>query len=78
MTHKLRYNATHTLSYGYFHCTACGAEFYSGGRALHEQGCTEEGYATCTYVFGPNDTNTWLLGKRLTDADKRAAMERTV
>lgn len=49
---KLRYNPEHPISYGYYHCETCDSEFYGGGRALHADGCPEEGYKGCVYVFG--------------------------
>ena len=68
MTRKERYDPTHTLTYGYWHCEACGSIFYGGGEALHNRGCPEQGYANCTYVFGPNEHRA--------SEEMRAMMER--
>ncbi len=53
---RIAYDAAHELSYGYWRCPDCGAEFYDGGRALHERTCAQTDYSACIYVFGPNDT----------------------
>lgn len=55
---KLAFDPNHTISYGYYRCQTCGAEFYGGGRTLHNAGCaTNAGYADLIYVFGPKDKN---------------------
>lgn len=53
---KFAYDAAHTLTYGYWTCAECEAEFYGGGVALHNTGCSQaKSYESCTYTFGPKE-----------------------
>jgi hypothetical protein len=56
MAISVRFDPDHPISYGYFSCPVCHAEFYGGGKAMHEQECTEKGYEGCVYVFGPSES----------------------
>lgn len=56
MAITVRFDQHHPLNYGYYSCSICHAEFYGGGRAMHNPGCTEEGYENCAYVFGPKES----------------------
>ena len=53
---KAVFDPTNTISYGSYRCPVCKAEFFSGGRALHEKDCAEDGYKNCDYLFGPNES----------------------
>ena len=46
------FDPSNTISYGSFRCPVCKAEFYRGGKALHEKDCPETGYENCDYLFG--------------------------
>ena len=72
MPRKKRYAPTHELSYGYWYCPTCQAEFYGGGPALHNTGCTEQGYEPCIYCYGPNENTRWI-GAVVTEAEKQEA-----
>ncbi len=45
------FDPDYDMQYGVFQCTVCKSRFYGGGRALHNQNCTEEGYSTKTMIF---------------------------
>ena len=49
-----------TMSYGFYRCPHCNAEFYGGGKALHERSCPkkDEGYKVCEYHFGDKEVAT--------------------
>lgn len=49
---KLAYDPNITVSYGYYRCPACRAEFYGGGKAMHEKSCAQTGYEACILVIG--------------------------
>lgn len=66
------YDPAHTLTYGYWTCPTCESSFYGGGVALHNNGCTEEGYSACVYHFGPEENTRWL-GAVVTEEEKLAA-----
>jgi len=50
---ELKFDANHTISYGYWLCPECKAEFYGGGPALHLRDCSKRDYDGCIYVIGP-------------------------
>jgi len=54
------YDPDHTLTYGYWTCPLCQANFYGGGPALHTNGCAERDYSKCVYHFGPNENTRWI------------------
>jgi hypothetical protein len=50
---KLIYDPTEaTVSYGFYVCPECKSSFYGGGRALHNDGCSQSGYSNCHLHFG--------------------------
>lgn len=55
-----QYDPKHELTYGYWRCHTCEAEFYGGGPALHADGCPEHDYKACVYYFGPNENTFWI------------------
>ncbi len=50
------FDPTNSISYGSFRCPTCKAEFFSGGKALHDKNCPETGYENCDYLFGPKES----------------------
>ena len=52
---RLQYDPKHDVSYGYYICFTCGADFYGGGKALHDDNCSVrlQGYKSCVLHFGP-------------------------
>lgn len=53
---KKAYDPDHELSYGYFGCSTCGSTFFSGGDAIHHEGCVTPSYSDAiTWHFGPNE-----------------------
>lgn len=47
------------LSYGYFRCPVCGKEFYGGGEALHENGCSIKDYDGLEYHYTQKELDTF-------------------
>ena len=50
-----KYDPANKLGYGLFTCPDCGSEFYGGGPAMHDEGCSVKGYDGLTYSFGPKE-----------------------
>jgi hypothetical protein len=66
---QIKYDAAHPLTYGYWVCEKCKSNFYGGGPARHNTGCTETGYSACAYHFGPNEKTNWI-GAVITEEQK--------
>jgi hypothetical protein len=50
---KLEFSKESDISYGFWKCPNCRAQFYGGGPAVHDKSCSKTGYAGCIYVIGP-------------------------
>ncbi|PIS01280.1 MAG: hypothetical protein COT84_03170 [Chlamydiae bacterium CG10_big_fil_rev_8_21_14_0_10_35_9] len=77
------YEESHTLSYGYWICSACKSSFFAGGQPLHKQGCSLEGKVkevfTCSgkemiYVLGPQESGFYSpFGRKEIESIKELA-----
>ena len=52
MVKQIEYSADETMSYGSWRCPSCGSRFYGGGKAIHNDGCTQTGYGGCVQIVG--------------------------
>lgn len=57
---RLIYDPDSAIGYGRWTCATCNADFYGGGRALHERGCAvaKDEYESCDYNFSLKEVIT--------------------
>ena len=63
----IAYDKNHEISYGYWICTVCASQFFSGGGCIHNQDCSIKDktpglfaykHPMMMYVLGDNDNGT--------------------
>jgi len=54
MSVTVEFDQEATYSVGHWKCPTCNSQFYGGGPALHDKGCSEDGYENCILVLGPS------------------------
>jgi len=67
---KAIFDPTNAISYGSYRCPICKAEFFSGGKALHEKDCSETGYEKCDYLFGLKESGHFTPRKVKAEVEK--------
>ena len=49
----LIFDPDYKMSYEIWRCPECEAIFFAGGKALHKENCSQEGYGGCSIIIGP-------------------------
>jgi hypothetical protein len=50
---QLRYDTSFDIDTPCYRCPECKSQFFGGGRALHNEGCTKAGYSKCEILITP-------------------------